>query len=154
MNILKKNNMIYIAITFIILFVLFLNLVKGVHPLLDFFQYLVQKEIFWIIPLLLVILLIIWQHYINVKEKITNERVEIFSATIRTIQDILQNSSSSMQLLIFDMKDKGVHEDIINRAEKNIFELKKAINTLASVDPKSIKLKELNSKMSIIKMNE
>ena len=45
-------------------------------------------------------------------------------------------------------------EEIIIRAEKNIFELKKAINTLASVDPKSIKLKELNHNMSIIKMNE
>ncbi len=146
--------MILIILTFIVLLTLFLNLVKGVHPILDFFQYLVQKELFWIVPLVLIMIIIIWQHNINIKEKITNERVEIYSATIRTIQDILQNSSSSMQLLIFDMKDQKVNEDIINRAEKNIFELKKAINTLGSIDPKSIKLKELNSKMSVIRMND
>ncbi|MCL5030411.1 MAG: hypothetical protein M1480_15475 [Bacteroidetes bacterium] len=154
MKVLKNNLFRVLIFTIVILAVLFFNLIKGMHPILDFLQYLVQKDLFWIIPLLLVVLLIFWQHNINVKEKISNERVEIFSATIRTIQDVLQNSTSSMQLLILDMKDKGIHEEIIIRAEKNIVELKKAINTLASVDPKSIKLKELNHNMSIIKMNE
>ena len=154
MKILKNNSLLVIILALIFLIILILNFVTNFHPILDFLQYLIQKELFWTIPLLLTILLFIWQHNINVKKKISDERVEIFSATIRTIQDILQNSSSSMQLLIFDMKDQGVHEDIINRAEKNIFELKKAIHSLASVDPKSIQLKELNSKMSIIKIND
>lgn len=154
MKVLKNNSFLLLIFTIVILTALFFNLIKGVHPILDFLQYLAQKELFWIIPLLLLVLLILWQHNINVKKKISNEREEIFGATIRTIQDILQNSTSSMQLLILDMKDKGIHDEIIIRAEKNIFELKKAISTLVSVDPKSIKLKELNHNMSIIKMNE
>lgn len=88
------------------------------------------------------------------KRKISDERIEIFNATIRTIQDILQNSASSMQLLILDMKDVEVHEEIIIKAEKNMEELKSVIKTLASVDPKTIQLKDLNRNLSIIKMND
>lgn len=88
----------------------------------------------------------------GVNKKIMEERVKTFSATIRTIQDVPQNSASSMQLLILDMKDERVHDEIIMKAEKNIEELKTAINVLASIDPAAIDLKELNRSMSIIKI--
>jgi hypothetical protein len=53
-----------------------------------------------------------------------------------------------------DMKDEGVDEEIITKAENNIEELKTVIKTLASIDPKTIELKELKKTMSIIKMHK
>ena len=154
MKMLTSKKSILIILSIIISFALIVNIFLGMHPILDFFQYLANKNFIWLVPFLLVLFLGIWQYEINTKKKVSKERTEIFNATMRTIQDLLQNSASSMQLLILDMKDAGVHNEIIDRAGKNIDELKTVINTLASVDPLSIELKELNSKMSIIKMNE
>ena len=154
MKMLTSKKSILIILSIIISFALIVNIFLGMHPILDFFQYLAYKNFIWLVPFLLVLFLGIWQYEINTKKKVSKERTEIFNATMRTIQDLLQNSASSMQLLILDMKDAGVHNEIIDRAGKNIDELKTVINTLASVDPLSIELKELNSKMSIIKMNE
>ena len=71
---------------------------------------------------------------------------------MRTVQDILQNAASSMQLFVLDMKDEGLREELISKAEKNIEELKTVIKVLASVDPSKLDLKELNRNLSIIKM--
>ncbi len=154
MKILKSRSSLLIIISVVIFFFLVVNVFWGMHPLLNFFQYLAKRNFLWIVPLLLILLLFIWQREISLKKKLSQERTEIFNATMRTIQDILHNSASSMQLLILDMKDSGVNEEIIKRGEKNIEELKTLINTLASVDPATIQLKELNSKLSIIRMND
>ncbi|MEW5842061.1 MAG: hypothetical protein AB1775_02220, partial [Bacteroidota bacterium] len=46
------------------------------------------------------------------------------------------------------------HDEIITKAEKNIYELQRVIKGLASVDPETIELKELNRNFSVIKINE
>lgn len=154
MNFLKNNSKLVIVFSLAIAFVLFLNIIMRMHPILNLFLYLADKEYLWVVPILIGIIFGIWQYNNNVKRKISNERVEIFNATIRTIQDVLQNSASTMQLLILDMKDTGVHDDIVQVAEKNIEELKKAISSLASVDPMSIQLKELNKRVSVIRIDK
>ncbi|HUX92615.1 MAG TPA: hypothetical protein VMV36_02330 [Ignavibacteriaceae bacterium] len=154
MKVLKNNATLVILFLMFILSTLFFNLVLGISPILDFFNYMASKKYLWTIPLLISILFGFWLYSRSMKRKISNERIEIFNATIRTIQDILQNSASSMQLLILDMKDVEVHEEIIIKAEKNMDELKSVIKTLASVDPKTIQLKDLNRNLSIIKMND
>jgi|GEM_PF-2092375 len=154
MKIIKNSGTFAITITFFILLILFFNLVLNMHPLLDFFKNMEGKRYYWTIPLSVCIVFSLWLFNKSMRKKIVNERVEIFTATIRTIQDILQNSASSMQLLVLDMKDEDVHEEIIIKAEKNIEELKAVIKTLADVDPQTIQLKELNQNLSIIKMNE
>lgn len=88
------------------------------------------------------------------RKKIVNGKIEMFNATIRTVQDILQNSYSSMQLLILDMKDENADSEIIRKAERNLEEMHKAIKTLAEINPENIKLEELNKKLSIIRMND
>lgn len=133
---------------------LFLNLVLEKHPLFDLIKYVESNNFYWIIPIISIMFFGLWLFYRNMRKKIITERVEIFNATIHTIQDILQNSSSSMQLLILDMKDEGVNDELINRAEKNIEELKTVIETLAAIDPKNLDLKELNRNMTIIRMHE
>ncbi|MHB8337479.1 MAG: hypothetical protein ACYC6P_09360 [Ignavibacteriaceae bacterium] len=154
MKVLKNNSTLVILFLMFILSTLFFNLVLGISPILDFFNYMAGKKYLWTIPLLISILFGFWLYSRSMKRKISDERIEIFNATIRTIQDILQNSASSMQLLILDMKDVEVHEEIIIKAEKNMDELKSVIKTLASVDPKTIQLKDLNRNLSIIKMND
>ncbi len=154
MKILKNKTRLFIAFLIIFLAIVVINILTGVYPLLDFMQYLAAKNFFWIVPLFFIGLFAYWQHTINVKKRVNEERRQIFIATMRTIQDILQNSASSMQLLILDMKDAGVHEEIIQKAEKNIDEMKSVISTLSAVDPNSIHLKELNDNLSIIKMSE
>ena len=154
MKLFKKSSMVLIIISIAVLITLFLNLVLDIYPVLSFLKYLENKKIYWTIPTTVIILLVAWLLHRMMKKEITNERIEIFTATIRTMQDILKNSASSMQLLVLDMKDEGVHDEIIIKAEKNIDELKKVIKGLASVDPKTIELKELNRNFSVIKINE
>ena len=154
MRVFNKNSTAVILFLIIALFIVFLHLILGIYPVLDFLKYMENKKYFWIIPLVIFMLSSLWLYNRIMRKKIVTERIEIFNATIRTIQDILQNSASSMQLLILDMKDTGVHDEIIIKAEKNIDELKSVIKTLASVDPETIELKELNRNLSIIKMNE
>jgi hypothetical protein len=154
MKILKNCSSEVIILSIILLIILFLNIIWNIHPVLDLMMYLQNQNYFWTVPTTVCLIIGLWIYDRNMRRKILKERVEIFNATIRTIQDILQNSTSSMQLLIMDMKDEGVHEEFIQKAEKNIMELIKVINTLAAVDPKNIELKDLNSNLSIIKMNK
>lgn len=153
-KIFRNNSTAFILFSIVVLFMLFLNLVLDIYPVLALLKFLEGKKYYWTVPLAGLILFGIWLFDRSMKRKIVNERVEIFNATIRTIQDILQNSSSSMQLLILDMKDEKVNDEIVKRAENNIEELRTVIKALASVDPKNIKLKELNENLSIIKFHE
>jgi hypothetical protein len=154
MKILKNSSSEVILLSIILLIILFLNIIWDMHPVLDFMRYLENQKYFWTVPTTICLIIGLWIYDRNMRRKILKERVEIFNATIRTIQDILQNSSSSMQLLIMDMKDEGVHEEMVAKAEKNIKELTMVINTLATVDPKNIELKDLNRNLSVIKMNK
>jgi hypothetical protein len=133
---------------------LFLNLVLDMHPALDLFKYLEGKKYYWTIPATLLFLICLWLFDKSMRRKIINERVEMFNATIRTVQDILQNSSSSMQLLIMDMHDEGVNKEIVLKAEKNIEELKRVIEVLSSIDPKTIELKALKQNLSVISIDK
>jgi len=154
MKLFKNNSISIILFSTVIMIMLFLNLILDIHPVLGLFKYFEGKKYYWTIPTTALFLCGLWLFDRGMRRKIINERVEIFNATIRTIQDILQNSFSSMQLLILDMKDEDVHEEIIIKAEKNIEELKRVIEALAAVDPKTIELRELNRSLSIIKMNK
>lgn len=154
MKLFKNYSTLIVVYLIVALLTLFLNLVMDRYPLLDFLNYLEGKKYYWVIPSTVLFLFGLWLLDRRVKSKLAKERVEIFNATIRTIQDILQNSYSSMQLLVLDMKDEGVHEEIILKAEKNLDEMKKVIKALADVDPTTIELKELNRNLSIIKMDE
>ena len=154
MKIFNSNSTTVIIFSIIVLLTMLLNLILDIHPVYDFIKYLESKRFFWTIPTAVIFLLGFWFFDRRMRRRIIRERVEMFNATIRTLQDILQNSTSSLQLLIMDMRDEKVHEGIIHKAEKNIEELKKIIETLASIDPKSLELKELNKNLSIIKMDE
>jgi hypothetical protein len=154
MKIFRNNSTAFILLSITVLIMLLVNLMLDKHPVLDLLKYLESEKYFWTVPSTFFFLFMIWLFDRGMKRKIINERVEIFKATIRTIQDILQNSSSSMQLLILDMKDEKVNEEIIKRAENNIEELKSVVKALAAVDPTNIKLKELNDNLSIIKLHE
>ncbi len=150
----KNNSTAFIIFLLVVLFMLFLNLVLDIYPVLALLKFLEGKRFYWTVPMAGLILFGFWLFDRNMKKKIINERVEIFNATIRTLQDILQNSSSSMQLLILDMKDEKVNDELVKRAESSIEELRTVIKALASVDPKNIKLKELNENLSIIKFHD
>jgi hypothetical protein len=154
MKIFKNNSTMVILFSIIVLAIMFLNLVLDIHPIFEFLKFIEREKYYWTIPSTIIILCGLWLFDKSMRRKIKNERVEMFNATIRTLQDILQNSTSSLQLLILDMKDEGVHEEIIIKAEKNIEELNTIIKTLASIDPKNLELKELNRNLSIIKMDE
>lgn len=154
MKLFKNYSTIIILYILVVLATLYFNLVLDKYPILDLLKYLESKKIYGIIPITVLFLAGLWLHDWRTKRKIIDERVKIFNATIRTIQDILQNSYSSMQLLILDMKDDGIHEEVILKAEKSMEELNRVIKTLADVDPRTIELKELNRHMSIIKIEE
>jgi len=154
MKLLKNNSTVVILFIIVVLMTLFLNYVLGIFPVLDFIKYLESRKNYWIIPLIVLLLIGILLFDRSMRRMVIKERIEVFNAIMRTVQDILQNSSSSIQLLIMDMKDEGVHEELIMKAEKNMEELKTVIKTLAAIDPSTIELKELNKSMSIIKMHK
>ncbi|NJD23238.1 MAG: hypothetical protein FIA82_11310 [Melioribacter sp.] len=154
MKLLKNNSSVVILFSIIVLLILFLNNVLGIYPILDIIKYLETRKYYWIIPTASLLLFGIWLYNDRMRRKVINERIEVFKAIMRTVQDILHNSSSSIQLLIMDMKDEGVHEELIIKAENNMEELRTVIKTLASIDPTTIELKELNKSMSIIKMHK
>ena len=154
MKLFNHNSTLLILFAIFVLLILIVNLSLNIYPFLDFLKYLENKKYYWTIPVMVLFLSGIWLFDRRMRRKIINERVEIFNATIRTIQDLLQNSSSSMQLLILDMKDEGINEELISRVEKNLAELSSVINALTSIDPTTLELKELNRKLSIIEMNK
>ncbi|MFA7421097.1 MAG: hypothetical protein WCZ90_15555 [Melioribacteraceae bacterium] len=154
MKILKNNSQTVLIFSAIVVLMLFFNLVLDIYPVLSFLKFMESEKYYWTIPITVLFLCGFWLFDRYMRRKIINERVEIFNATIRTVQDILQNSTSSLQLLILDMKDEGVREEIIMSAEKNIEEFKKVVSALAAIDPKTIELKELNKSLSIIKMDK
>lgn len=154
MKILKNNKQIVLIFFAITVLMLYLNIVLDIYPVLSFLKFMESEKYYWTITLAFLFLCGFWFFDRYMRKKIVKERVEIFNATIRTVQDILQNSTSSLQLLILDMKDEGVSEEIIMNAEKNIDEFKKVVNALAAIDPKTIELKELNKSLSIIKMDK
>lgn len=150
----KINSTVVLLISCILVIFLFLNLFLNMHPVLDILKYIENAKYYWTVPMVILFLWGLWLFDKNMRKKIVNERVETYNATIRTLQHILHNSSSKMQLLILDMKDEGVREDIVNRAEKNIDELKAVTEALAAVDPKNLELNQLNRNLSIIKMDD
>jgi hypothetical protein len=154
MKLFNYNSTWLILFAIFVLLILIVNLSLNIYPFLDFLKYLENKKYYWTIPVMVLFLSGIWLFDRRMRRKIINERIEIFNATIRTIQDLLQNSSSSMQLLILDMKDEGINEELISRVEKNLAELSSVINALTSIDPTTLELKELNRKLSIIEMNK
>lgn len=154
MKFFSKSSTILAVFLAIVLVILLLNFVLDIHPVLSFFKYLESRKIYWTIPATVLIILGAWLLNWKMKKELVNERVEIFTATIRTMQDILQNSASAMQLLVLDMKDENVDEEIIMKAEKNIDELKKVIKALSIVDPVKIELEELNRNLSVIRIDE
>jgi hypothetical protein len=154
MKLLKDTSTAAIIFSIVVLLILFLNYVLGVYPILDLIKYLEGKKNYWLVPSATLLIFGIWLFDRSMRKKIINERIEVFNAIMRTVQDILHNSSSSIQLLIMDMKDEHIDEEIIRKAENNMEELKAIIKTLSSIDPKTIELKELNETMSIIKMHK
>ncbi|TSA30761.1 MAG: hypothetical protein D4R68_00130 [Ignavibacteriales bacterium] len=120
MKLLKHNSTIIILFVIVVLLTLFVNYVLGIYPLLDFIKYLESKKYYWIIPTTILLLFGLLLFYMSMNRKVINERIEVFNAIMRTVQDILHNSSSSIQLLIMDMKDEGVDEEIIMKAENNM----------------------------------
>jgi len=154
MKFLKDNSTAVVIFSLVVLVTLFFNLVLDLHPALNLLKYLENKKYYWTIPSTGIFLTGLWLLDRSLRRKIINERTEMFNATIRTIQDILQNSTSSMQLLIMDMHEEGVHKGLISKAEKNIEELDRVIKTLAAIDPKTIELKEINRDLSVIKMDK
>ena len=150
------NNNLSIKIIFLIctLTVLFLNHALNIYPFRELFRYLVDTKYYWLVPTFTIIFIGFLLFYISMRKKVVNGKIEMFNATIRTVQDVLQNSYSSLQLLILDMKDENVDPVIVHKTEKNLEEMHKAIKTLAGIDPENIKLEELNKKLSIIRMRD
>lgn len=154
MKFFKKSSPVVIVFLIGTLLILFLNHVLNIYPFKELLQYLVVTDYYWLVPIIIIVFIGFLLFYINMKKKIVNGKIEMFNATIRTVQDILQNSYSSMQLLILDMKDESVDLGIILNAEKHLEEMHKAIKTLAEIDPEHIKLEDLNKKLSIIRMSD
>jgi hypothetical protein len=128
--------------------------VLDIYPILSLIKYLESKRYYWTIPVTGAVIFGVWLFNRSMSKKIEKERADMFNATIRTIQDILQNSTSSIQLLIMDMHDEGIREEIIAKAETNIKELKRVIQVLAAIDPSTIELEEINKNLSVIKMDK
>lgn len=149
-----KQNFVIIVVAAITISILILNIFFDIYPILAVINYLEGNKYYWVIPVGSAVILVLMLFKRNMNRKIANEKAILFSATIRTIQDLLQNSNSSMQLLIMDMNEEGVNPELIKNAEKNIYELNRLIGVLASIDPERIKLKELNENLSIIHMEE
>ncbi len=149
-----KQNFVIIVVAAITISILILNIFFDIYPILAVINYLEGNKYYWVIPVGSAVILVLMLFKRNMNRKIANEKAILFSATIRTIQDLLQNSNSSMQLLIMDMNEEGVNPELIRNAEKNIYELNRLIGVLASIDPERIKLKELNENLSIIHMEE
>jgi len=154
MKLLKNNSLFAVLLSLFILIFLFLNLVLESHPILDLLKFLEAKKYYWTIPAgaLLISGLFLLERYF--RRKIIKERIEVYNATIHTLQDILHKTSSSLQVLILDMKDEGIREEFIRRTEINYEELNEIARVLASIDPENMQLKELNKNLSIIKMHE
>lgn len=142
-----------ILFSIVVVLSLFVNLVFNMNPILKLIEYFESKKYYWSIPVTFLFLYGLWLFDKMMRDRIIKERIEIFNATMRTVADILQNTSSSMQLIILDMTEEKVAKDIILRVEKNFEELKLLMESLASINPKAIELKKLNKDLSIIKMN-
>lgn len=130
------------------------NILLNIHPVLEIIKYLENNDQFWIVPTITIIIAFLWLYHRDTQKKIIKERIEIYNATIHTIQDILHKSSSSMQLLILDMKDEEIRDDLIARAEENLDELHQVTKVLSDIDPEKLQFMELKNNLSIINMQK
>lgn len=146
----KNNYYTALIIAVLVVVITILNIAFNIRPVYNFVRYLENKNYFWAIPVFVALMALFLVYNSIMRKKIINERIAIYNATIRTCQHILHNSYSSIQLLILDMKDEGVKEELVAKAEKNIEDLKTVTEVLASIDPKNMKLNELNKNLSII----
>ena len=148
----RNTSIAVLIISAVAIITLLINLFSNTHPILNFVKYMETTEYYWTVPLTVTAIFGLWLFDRQMRKKIIRERIEIFNATIHTLQDVLQNSTSSMQLLILDLKDEGINSELILKLEKNQEELNSVINALASIDPTNMQFKELNKNLSIIKM--
>jgi hypothetical protein len=154
MKIFTNNRSLLLIFTAGIIAVTAFNILLNIHPVLEIIKYLEKNDLFWILPTICIIIAFVWLYHRDTQKKIIKERIEIYNATIHTIQDILHKSSSSMQLLILDMKDEEIRDDLVVRAEENLDELNQVTRALSDIDPEKLQFMELKKNLSIINMHK
>ena len=145
-NFLSTSTIIYSVILFT---VLFLNVFLGIRPVIDYFNYLQESNLFFLIPLSLLLPIGLFL-FDKVRYKVLiDEKVELFKTTVLIVQDIIQDSIAKTQLLIFEMKEGNADDKLLQRANEIFDKSNSLLSSLNNLDPSSTKLK---STIDIVKI--
>ena len=139
------------SITFFL--IIFLNLAFDIRPVVDYFNLLEKSQLLFLIPLsfLLPVGLFLFDR-VRYK-KMVNEKVELFRITVRTVQDIIQDSQARTQMLILDMEESKVDKKLINQANEIFERSTSLLNGLYSIDPLSARIKDSGGLLRMFEIN-
>ncbi|MEW6509078.1 MAG: hypothetical protein AB1432_15200 [Bacteroidota bacterium] len=130
----------YLTPTTIIYFLIFtsdlsVKLFFNYGVIYEFFHYLKNSDLLWGVSLcyFVPIGLLIFE---QVRLKNYNKRQKLlFEASVRTIQDIVMNNLSKVQLVLYDLEDAKVPKEIINNTNEIFNSMKSIVEQIAKVNP-------------------
>ncbi|MBA4405760.1 hypothetical protein C0389_00640 [bacterium] len=129
MNIIKYISPSTVIFTTLLFFILFLNIFFIIRPI-EYFE----NNLWLGIPLGVLIpfglLFLDRLHY----RKINREKIQQFQATIHTVQDIIQKSSSRIQNIMLDMEEQNVSESLQKEMKDTFNENVELIQILSSLN--------------------
>lgn len=140
-NYLTGQTLFLLIISFIILW---LSLFHHYHIIVEYFKILDEDDkpvlitISIIVPFVL-ILLDRKRYKIHLQEK-----KRIFQLTVHTVQDLLQNSSSSLQNLIFDLEENNIDEAIVKSGKECLDENIRILRILSEINDENVSKKYVN----------
>ena len=121
-------------ITLIFLITLLSYIVFDIYPVVEFLKYVDNNNLNWMLMLIFGIpigLIIIDRYNYKIHEK---EKIDLFEATVHTIQDQLQTTYAMLQIVILDFEENLDCNLIIPKLNESLIEMNNLIKDISEFD--------------------
>lgn len=133
--------------------IIFLNLILDIRPVVDYFNLLEQSKLLVLVPLSLLVPVGLFLFDRVRYKRMVDEKVELFQTTVRTVQDIVQDSHARTQMLIVEMEEAKVDKEIVNSATEIFDRSTTLLNGLYNIDPLTAKIKDTGGIVKMFDIN-
>lgn len=142
-----------ITFTIILVVLLTMNLIGGIRPVVSYFHLIEETEYYFLIPISVLLPLGLFMFDRVRYKKLVNEKVQLFKTTVSTVQDIIQNSNSQMQMLILEMEEAELDKALVDRANDIFNKSNFLLNKLYNLDPTTAKIRTISDVVQYFEIN-
>ncbi len=142
-----------ITFTIILVVLLTMNLIGGIRPVVSYFHLIEKTEYYFLIPISVLLPIGLFMFDRVRYKKLVNEKVQLFKTTVSTVQDIIQNSNSQMQMLILEMEEEKIDEKLVDRANDIFNKSNLLLNKLYNLDPTTAKIRTISDVVQYFEIN-